>query len=108
MTETTAGLLLRYVGEVVSPVVQLVIIAGFGGLTVSRYRHLPDAYDFAVALIRFLQRILTPHLHGYAGGSRIALHRRVGAIQLRGVRLAGWIGHGYLVTTDLVRPDGGI
>jgi hypothetical protein len=46
----TASLLLRYVGEVDSPILQLVIIAGFGGLSVGRDRHFEDADRLAVAL----------------------------------------------------------
>ena len=54
----TANLLLRYVGIVGRPVLQLVIIAGFGRLTVGRNRHLEDADHLIAALIRLFQRVL--------------------------------------------------
>src|SRR5208283_3570762 len=103
----TASLLLRHV-EVGGRVTKLVIKAGFGGLTVSRDGHSEDADHLAVALVSFLQRVRTLHLHRNAGRARIALKRRVGAIQFGCVRLAGWIGHSDLVAIDFVSPDSGI
>src|SRR5271170_7263331 len=105
---TTPLLLLGYVGVLVGPMAQHVFVAAFGGLAVGCDRHLPNADHLGVALVGFLQRIFSVHLHGDAGGSGIALHRRVGAIQLGGVRLAGWIGHGDLVAADFIGKDGGV
>ena len=101
----TASLLLGYV-KGCSPILHLVIDAGFGGLTVVRDRHLENGDDLAVELIGFLQRVLAHDFSRHAGDARIALHRRVGAIQLCGVSLSGAIGHGDLVSADLVCPQG--
>src|ERR1017187_10752708 len=72
----TASLLLRYV-EVSSPVLQLVIKAGFGGLTIGRDRHLEDADHLAVTLISFLQHVLAHHLHRHARDAHAALPEAV-------------------------------
>ena len=50
---TTADLLFRCV-KVSRSILQLVVVAGFGGLAIGRNLHFEDTDDFAVALISFL------------------------------------------------------
>ena len=59
---THAGLLLGHV-ENGSPILQLVVIAGLGSLSVPRDRHLEDANYLAGALVCLLQRVVAMQNH---------------------------------------------
>ena len=67
-----------------------------------------DTDDLPVAFVGFFNGVLTKALDGHTGSTRVTLERRVGSIQLRGIRLAGGSAHIQGVAIHFVGEGGAV